>query len=298
MQCPKCQHDNRATAKFCEECGAKLPQTCPACGHEVRPQARFCDSCGGRLVDVESTPNTVEASAESSTTPKVTEAERRQVTVLFCDLVGSTPLSEQIDPEVLRDVLREYQSVCAKVITRFDGHIARYFGDGILVYFGYPTAHEDDAQRAVRSGLGIMEAMRGVMRGVNTRLRQDIKVLRESSLQVRLGIHTGLVVAGDIDDATQRLESMAIIGDTPNIAARLQSIAEPNALVISAETHRLIAGFFECQELGAHTLKGISEPVTVYQVFHESTARSRLDVAEISGLTPLTGRAHEVATLV
>ena len=173
--------------------------------------------------------------------PRVTpEAERRQLTVLFCDLVDSTVLASQLDPEELREVVRAYQETCAKVIARFDGHIAQYLGDGLLVYFGYPLAHEDDAQRAVRAGLGIVEALGQL----NTRLGQE----RGVHLAVRLGIHTGLVVVGEVGGGT-RQEQLAL-GETPNLAARLQGIAAPNTLVISAATFQLLGGFFACQSLG------------------------------------------------
>src|SRR3989442_269122 len=166
---------------------------------------------------------------------------------MFCDLVGSTALSEQLDPEELREVVRAYQEVCAEVIGRFAGHIAQYLGDGLLVYFGYPVAHEDDAQRAVHTGLGILAALRESPL-LNTRLSQP--------LQVRIGIHTGLVVVGEMGSGERR-ENLAL-GDTPNIAARVQGIAEPDTVVISAATYRLIQGFFECHALGPHILKGVS----------------------------------------
>jgi len=193
------------------------------------------------------------------------EAERRQLTVMFCDLVGSTALSTQLDPEELREVVRAYQQMCAQVISRFDGHLAKYLGDGLLVYFGYPVAHEDDAQRAVHAGLGIVGAMRESPL-LNTRLQQP--------LQVRIGIHTGLVVAGEMGGGDTR-ELLAIVGETPNVAARLQEIAVPDTVVISTATYRLIQGYFVCQDLGPHTLKGISTPVPVYQVLRESGAQSR-----------------------
>ena len=159
--------------------------------------------------------------------------------MLFCDLVDSTVLAGQLDPEDLREVVRAYQDTCAKVIARFEGHIAQYLGDGLLVYFGYPLAHEDDAQRAVRAGLGIVEALGQL----NTRLGQE----RGVHLAVRLGIHTGLVVVGDVGGGT-RQEQLAL-GETPNLAARLQGIAAPNTLVISATTFQLLGGFFACQPL-------------------------------------------------
>jgi class 3 adenylate cyclase len=181
------------------------------------------------------------------------EAERRQLTVLFCDLVDSTMLARQLDPEELRGVVRAYQEVCAKVIARFDGYIAQYLGDGLLVYFGYPLAHEDDAQRAVRAGLGMVEALGQL----NTRLRQE----RGVELAVRLGIHTGLVVVGDMGGGTKQ-EQLAL-GETPNLAARLQGIAAPNTLVVSAATFQLLGGFFACQPLGTPLLKGFAQPLVV-----------------------------------
>ena len=171
------------------------------------------------------------------------DAERRQLTVLFCDLVDSTVLARQLDPEELREVVRAYQDACAKVIARFEGHIAQYLGDGLLVYFGYPLAHEDDAQRAVRAGLGMIEAVGQL----NTRLEQE----RGVQLAVRLGCHTGLVVVGEVGSGT-RQEQLAL-GETPNLAARLQGIAAPNTLVISAATWQLLRGFFACQSLGTHS---------------------------------------------
>jgi class 3 adenylate cyclase len=207
------------------------------------------------------------------------DAERRQLTVLFCDLVDSTPLASQLDPEDLREVVRAYQEVCAKMIARFEGHIAQYLGDGLLVYFGYPLAHEDDAQRAVRAGLGMIEALGQL----NTRLAQE----RGVRLAVRLGIHTGLVVVGEVGGGT-RQEQLAL-GETPNLAARLQGIAAPNTVVISAATSQLLGGFFACQSLGTPPLKGFAQPLEVYQVLHESMARSRLEAVGEHGPDPARG---------
>jgi class 3 adenylate cyclase/predicted ATPase len=239
-------------------------------------------------VPLPATPDVSPAQGEAAPiAPPTPEAERRQLTVLFCDLVDSTQLSGQLDPEDLREVVRAYQETCAKVIARFDGHIAQYLGDGLLVYFGYPLAHEDDAQRAVRAGLGMVEALGQL----NICLKQD----RGVDLAVRLGIHTGLVVVGEVGGGT-RQEQLAL-GETPNLAARLQGIAALNTVVISATTFQLLGGFFACQSLGTSLLKGFAQPLEVYQVLSESTARSRLDVAGSTGLTPLVGREQEVGLL-
>ena len=225
--------------------------------------------------------------AASSVLPPL-DAERRQLTVMFCDLVDSTLLAEQLDPEDLREVVRAYQQTCAEVIQHFDGYVAQYLGDGLLVYFGFPSAHEDDPQRAVRAGLGILEAMQHL----NRRLEQDKGV----RLAVRLGMHTGRVVVGEMG-AEGRHEHLAL-GDTPNIASRLQDLAIPNTVNISAATFHLVEGYFTCQDLGSYALKGIETPLRVYRVLSESGIQSRLDVLTIRGLTPLVGREQEVGVLV
>jgi predicted ATPase/class 3 adenylate cyclase len=223
-----------------------------------------------------------------SAEPRLPEAERRQLTVLFCDLVDSTVLASRLDPEELREVVRAYQETCAKVIARFDGYIAQYLGDGLLVYFGYPLAHEDDAQRAVRTGLGMVEAIAQL----NARLTQE----RGVELAVRLGVHTGLVVVGEIGGGT-RHEQLAL-GETPNVAARLQGLAAPNTLVISVAAFQLLGGFFACQPLGTPLLKGLAQPLAVYRVLYESMARTRLEAVGSTGLTPMVGREQEVGLLL
>jgi TOMM system kinase/cyclase fusion protein len=239
-----------------------------------------------------SQPTTQEASLPRTSprpvTPSTPEAERRQLTVLFCDLVDSTVLASQLDPEEWREVVRAYQDTCAKVIARFEGHIAQYLGDGLLVYFGYPLAHEDDAQRAVRAGLGIVEALGQL----NTRLEQEHGV----QLAVRLGIHTGLVVVGDVGGGAR--QKQLALGETPNVAARLQGVAAPDTLVISAATFQLLSGFFACQSLGTPLLRGVAQPLEVYQVLYESMARSRLEAVGSTGLTPMVGREQEVGLLL
>jgi class 3 adenylate cyclase len=226
-----------------------------------------------------------EASSVAHPTP---DAERRQLTVMFCDLVDSTALSGQLDPEEYRDVVRAYQAICTEVIRRYDGHIAQLLGDGLLVYFGYPQAHEDDAHRAVRTGLGIL----GAMGDLNARLQEAQGI----QLAIRVGIHTGLVVVGTMGGAG-RLEQLAL-GETPNIAARIQGLAAPNTIAVSETTYRLVQGYFDCEALGGQTLRGVAEPVVMYQVLQESGATSRLDVAQPRGLTPLVGREQEVGLLL
>ena len=207
--------------------------------------------------------------------------ERRQLTVMFCDLVGSTALSEQLDPEELQTVVRTYQEVSAQVIERYEGYIAQYLGAGLLVYFGYPAAHEDDAARAIRAGLEIVTALDQA----RSRFIQPV--------QVRVGIHTGPVVVGQMGGGS-RHEQLAL-GETPNIAARVQGQAEPDHVVISAATQRLVTGLFETTDQGRHELKGISTPQALYRVVAEGEAQNRFEAAVRSGLTPLVGRAEELA---
>jgi predicted ATPase/class 3 adenylate cyclase len=253
MRCSKCNAENPARAKFCLECGSPL--------------------------------TLIEAATPVAAS---TAAERRQITCLFCDLVSSVELSERLDPEELREALAAYHRVCAIVVRRFEGHIHDYFGDGMMVYFGFPSAHEDDPQRAVRCGLGIIEAVVQL----NARFQAELGI----DLHVRIGIDTGLVVAGAIA-VDEGVETTAAIGVTPNIAARLQALAAPDSVVISAAAYRLIAGYFDCRELGFHPIRGISQPMAVYHVLHESAARTRLDVAVQRGLPPMQGRDGELGRL-
>jgi len=214
-------------------------------------------------------------------------AERRQLTVMFCDLVESTRLAGQLDPEELREVIRAYQERAVGVIQQYEGHVAQYLGDGLLVYFGWPQAHEDDAQRAVHTGLGIVQDMENL----NFQLEQDNGI----RLAVRIGIHTGPVVIGEVGSG-DRQENLAL-GETPNIAARLEGLAAPNTVVISDDSRRLVAGAFEYDELGTPKLKGVSESIRVFRVRGHSTVASRFE-ATTTTLTPMVGREIEVALLM
>jgi class 3 adenylate cyclase/tetratricopeptide (TPR) repeat protein len=281
-----------------------LASACPACAFLNDPGEKFCGGCGAALTAapapiapaapapelprrIEATPEATEATRRPPPVTESTEATRRQLTVMFCDLVGSTALSERLDPEELADLLAAYQDTCARVINRYEGHIGRYVGDALLVYFGFPTAHEDDAQRAVRTALGIVDAIKALNADIGS---------RDVELAVRIGIATGLVVVGDIG-AGERREIAAIVGETPNLAARLQAIAEPNAIVIAATTEHLVEGLFVCDDLGPQTLKGISHPVVVYRVRGASDARSRFEAKARYGLAALVGREEESTLL-
>ncbi len=257
---------------------------CPNCGF-LNPPFKFCGECGTSL-DSPSRPRqipAVDTAAMEQTLPH--GAERRQLTVLFCDIVDSTAFAEKLDPEELRNLLEIYRTCIMEVVLAQNGHIARYFGDGVLVYFGYPIAHEDAAHRAVRAALGIVAAIETL----NPYLQATFGV----GINVRLSIDTGLVVIWHIS-AEESPEAIDIVGKTPNVAARMQKLATPNNIVIGDTTHQLIEGFFTTAALGASPLRGISQPVNVYQVSGEIPAQSRLDIASESGLTPLIGREREV----
>src|ERR1700720_424718 len=217
-----------------------------------------------------------------SATPE-DRAERRQVTVMFSDLVGSTALSARMDPEDLREVISAYQNCVAETVGRFGGFVAKYMGDGVLVYFGYPQAHEDDAERAVRAGLELVAAV------------SDLKT--HVSLQTRVGIATGLVVVGDLIGSGASQEQ-AIVGETPNLAARLQGVAEPNSVVIAESTLKLVGNLFELADLGPQELKGITGPVRAWAARRESSAEGRFEAFHASGLTQLVGREEELDLLL
>jgi class 3 adenylate cyclase/tetratricopeptide (TPR) repeat protein len=242
---------------------------------------KFCTKCGTKIEAA--------AAAARPVIPKANEssvsAERRQLTVMICDLVGSTALSARLDPEDMREIIGAYHRCCAEQITKAGGFVAKYMGDGVLAYFGYPRAHEDDAERAVRAGLGLIEAVSSLRAG------------QDATLQVRVGIATGLVVVGDLigeGDAQER----GVVGETPNLAARLQALAEPGHVVISNSTRRLTGGMFEYHDLGKVSLKGLADPVQAWQVLGVSAVESRFEAQHGAALTPLVGREEELELLM
>ena len=226
---------------------------------------------------------TIPPTSIGSAAPPVEGAERRQLTVMFCDLVGSTALAASMDPEDLREVISAYQKCAAETVRRFDGFVAKYMGDGVLVYFGYPQAHEDDAERAVRAGLDLISGLAGL----KTR----------ASLQTRIGIATGLVVVGDLIGSGEAQER-GIVGETPNLAARLQGIAEPNSVVIAEDTRRLLGSLFELQNVGPKELKGIAGSVRAWSVLRPSSVESRFEALHAGQLTDLVGRDEECELLL
>ena len=228
------------------------------------------------LADVPSAPS-------ATSVPPEDRAERRQVTVMFSDLVGSTALSTRMDPEDLREVISAYQKCVAETVGRFGGFVAKYMGDGVLVYLGYPQAHEDDAERAVRAGLEVVAAV-GALK-------------THASLQTRVGIATGLVVVGDLIGSGASQEQ-AIVGETPNLAARLQGVARPNCVVIAENTRKLVGNLFELEDLGTKDLKGIAGPVRAWAALRQASVEGRFEAFHASALTELVGREEELELLL
>ncbi len=212
-------------------------------------------------------------------------AERRQLTVMFVDLVGSTAMSARLDPEDMREIVGAYHRSCAEQITKAGGFVAKYMGDGVLTYFGYPQAHENDAERAVLAGLALAEAV------------PKLKTTAGAPLQVRVGIATGLVVVGDLIGSGEAQER-GVVGDTPNLAARLQALAEPNMVVIADSTRRLLGNLFEVRDLGPQDLKGIAGPARAWAALRASSVESRFDALHTTNLTALVGREEEFEALL
>jgi class 3 adenylate cyclase len=229
MRCSKCGSENPKDKRFCGDCGSPLRDCCPKCGADNPPDKRFCGDCGTALTGPA-------AAAEAPVQPIVASAsaERRHLTVLFCDLVGSTEIAGQLDPEEWREMVANYHRAAAEAITRFGGHVAKYLGDGVMAYFGWPEAHDNDGERAARAGLAILETV--------PKLNHDST---RPKLTASVGIDSGAVVVGEGAG-----KDADVFGEAPNIAARLQATAAPGTLLITAATHRLISGLFVVEALG------------------------------------------------
>jgi class 3 adenylate cyclase len=317
MQCPNCSHSNPETANFCENCGRPLPRACPNCGRQVLPGARFCSNCGFPLGEAapakgERTGDSQEAARVGAqaaadagaasgrqgrepvpTTPagpllaERTGDERKFVSVLFVDIVGSTALAEAMDPEDWRVIVAGAHQRVAEAVRRYDGTVAQFLGDGVLAFFGAPIAHEDDAERAIRAALAIQDSIRVYASELQ---RRGVA----SGFQVRVGLNSGLVVVGKLGDR-QHAEYLAV-GDTVNLAARLQSAAAPGAILVSESTSRQAGPVFEFEDLGKMSFKGKTAPMQVYRVSGERRGAAR--VRGVPGVvSPLVGRQAELAGL-
>jgi adenylate cyclase len=303
MTCPKCRHENRAAARFCDNCGEALPRACGACSTPLRAGAKFCDECGQPVAAVAAAvapaPAAVrEAPAPTGYTPKhladriltsrsALEGERKQVTVVFVDCVGFTALSSRLDPEDLHAIMDGCFQHLLDAVHRYEGTVNQFTGDGIMALFGAPIAHEDHAVRAVAAALAIQQAVR--------RYAQALRSQRGIEFAVRVGINTGPVVVGKIGDDL-RMDYTAQ-GETVNLAARLQQVAPPGGTRLSEATMRLVEGYFVIDATGDVTLKGVSEPVPTFTVTGQRSGRARFDLAVERGLTAFVGRGRELGFL-
>jgi len=288
MRCTYCHTENPETARFCIECGAALKQSCAKCQLDNLSHAKYCAGCGSSLTDSSAShakpASVLNVSVDDSGLMRGSrDGERRHLTVLFCDLVGSTAIAARIDPEEWRETVANYHRAAAEAILRFGGYVAKYLGDGVMAFFGWPEAHDNDAERAVRGGLAILDS---------------ISKLSEKSgsvnLSARIGIDSGPVVVGvgagkDVD----------VFGDAPNIAARVQSVAASGSVAITEATHRLVSGLFIVQEQGSPALSGIARPIPIFQVVRPSGMRGRLAAAAaVHGITSFVGREDELRLLI
>jgi class 3 adenylate cyclase len=278
MRCSKCGSENPVGKKFCEDCGAPLENRCPKCGAETTVGKRFCGECGTALADV-----VPAAAADTTPVAASVSGERRHLTVLFCDLVGSTEIAARLDPEEWRETVAAYHRAAADVITRYGGHVAKYLGDGVMAFFGYPEAHDNDAEHAARAGLAMLDAISNLGSQAG-----------RPKLAARVGIDSGAVVVG-----AGAGKEADVFGEAPNIAARVQAAAEPGTVLITDAVHRLVSGLFVVEGRGAPELKGIERPLQLYQLLQPSGVRGRLEAAAaVRGLTPFVGREDELRSLM
>ncbi len=294
MSCAKCGAENSGGRRFCGDCGAPLENRCSQCGAENPAGKRFCGDCGAPLAasgGSEQSPGPLAPTAEIRTPTAKNDAvnsvdgERRHLTVLFSDLVGSTEIAAHLDAEDWREIAAQYQRTAAAAVTRFGGHVAKYLGDGLMVYFGWPQAHEDDAERAVRAGLAMVDEVAAL----NGRLSAE----HEVKLGVRVGIQTGSVVMGRGGG-----READVFGDVPNVASRVQSTAEPDSVVITAAVHQLVSGLFVVEDYGAHQLKGIEHPVQLYRAIQPTVVRRRAQRGAARSPTPFVGREDDMRLLL
>ena len=298
MKCSACQFDNREGAQFCKECGKRLELLCPSCGHPYQPGSKFCDACGHNLILSEEPPRKelsfdeklakIQRYLPKDLTQKILaqrdkiEGERKQVTVMFCDMEGFTSLTEKLGSEEMYSVMDQVYEILIHKVHDYEGTVNELTGDGIMALFGAPIALEDAPQRAIRSALAIH-------REINKFSEQLKSEKRIPSIKMRIGIHTGPVIVGTLGNDL-RVEFKAV-GDTVNLASRMEGLAESGTTYVTENTFKLTEGLFRFEALGERRVKGKEEPVKVYQVIAPSTRRTRFDVSAEHGLTPFVGES-------
>jgi len=295
MRCDTCGHDNPQDAAFCEQCGLALDIVCPQCAQRQRAATKFCRHCGHRLAVASESAAEPPASSPRAYTPRhlaeriltsrsALEGERKQVTVLFCDIVESSDLAKRLGPETMHELVDQALPLMAEAVHRYEGTVNQFLGDGLMALFGAPVAVEEHALRAVQAALTIRETISGF----SEQLRRNTGL----ELRLRMGLNTGLVVVGRIGDDL-RMDYTAV-GDATNLAARIQGLAEPGTILVTASTHRLVEGYVRSEPLGLLQVKGRSELVSAYQVIGRKRARTRMELAAERGLTKLVGREREL----
>ena len=292
MLCAKCNHDNSADASFCEECGAKLELICPACKASMNPGARFCKKCGTAIgspkadasITVSSTKSQMRVTADRAASEAV-EGERKTVTALFADIKGSTELEEDLDPEEARALVDPALKLMVDAVRHYDGYVVQSTGDGIFALFGAPLAHEDHPQRAIYSAMRMQEQVR--------RYADRLRVEGRAPLQIRIGANTGEVVLRSIRTGEAKTEYTAI-GHPVNLASRMQSLANPGSTVVAESTRKMVEGYFALKSLGASRVKGVAEPLKVYEVTGIGPLRTRLQRSAGRGYTKFVGRQREM----
>ena len=297
VKCPKCQAENRENRKFCRECAAKLVLICPQCSSENLPGERFCGECAHDLAEAK-VPARVDYSRPQTYTPKFLaerilsagkslEGERKLVTVLFADVVGYTSISEKLDPEEVQQIMDGCFKILMDEVHRYEGTVDKFTGDGMMALFGAPVAHEDHAQRACYAALGIQKALEAY----------GDKVKRESKIdfKMRLGLNSGPVIVGAVG-SDLRMDYTAV-GDTVNLASRMQTMAQPGTILVSRDIHRMTKDFFRFKSLGKLAVKGKEEAVEAYELLEATQVATRIEAAIVRGLTRFVGRDKEIAVL-
>ncbi len=306
MKCPKCQFENREVAKFCNECGHKFEVTCPECTASNRVGSKFCDECGHKLTAKPAPPpkdlsfdekiNKIQKYLPKGLTEKILsqrdriEGERKNVTVMFCDMEGFTQLVEKLGPEESYSIMDQVYEILIHKVHDYEGTVNEMTGDGIMALFGAPIALEDAPQRAIRSAMAIHREMTKF----SDKLQQKIENV--SQVKMRIGIHTGPVVVGTLGNDL-RVEFKAV-GDTVNLTSRVQNLAEPGTTYVTENTFKITEGFFRFEALGKRKIRGKEEPVGIYRVIAPSTRRTRFDVSAERGLTRFVGRERELELLL
>jgi len=299
MRCAKCGSESTSGRKFCAACGSKLSNRCPNCGAENAPSSAFCEDCGAALAgnaapaannlrQAAATAPEIRVTPEQPDASTIAEGERKTVTALFADIKGSTELMEDIDPEEARAIIDPALKLMIEAVRRYDGYVVQSTGDGIFALFGAPVAHEDHPQRALYAALRMQEELRGYGAKLQAEGRAPV--------EIRVGVNTGEVVVRSIATGTKQVEYTPI-GHTSNLASRLQSIARTGSIVASEATRKLCEGYFILKPLGATRVKGVGEPVNVYEVTGLGPLRTRLQRAVGRGLTKFVGREREMEAL-